>query len=287
MINFRRLNDEDLPQLFGTTVEAFSDYLVPYHPTFDGLQRKFIIENVKLELSVGAFDAAKMVGFTINGVGDWNGKITCYDAGTGVVPLRRKQGIADGMFDFLLPFLRENRIEQYLLEVIEENTPAVKLYQSLGFEIVRRFYVFKRDERIFVAENQSTNVEIKPIESPDWNALESIGDYQPSWQNSIDSMRRGFADERVSRICLGAYSDGKLIGYGIVFHTSGNVSQIAVAEKHRRRGIGRALLNALQSHIEKPLFVSNVDERAVEMRAFLIANGFSLLTTQYEMLLKL
>jgi len=287
MIVYRVLTDADFPRLYHATLAAFSGYAVPYQPTQDALRRMFLINGVDLALSVGAFDGGEMVGFTINGVGDWDGKPTVYDSGTGIVPEYRGQKISPKMFDFILPVLRENKIKQYLLEVVTENEPALRLYQNLDFEITRRFSVFKRTEAVFVAANPTEDIEIKEIETLDWQLLESFWTYHPSWQNSTDSIKRSFSDKAIIKTFLGLYLRETLVGYAVVFHNSGNIPQIAVAEEHRGKNFGCALLNALQKRTEKPLFVTNVDARAEKTAAFFRASGFSLLTTQYEMLLKL
>ena len=287
MIVYRVLTDEDFPELYHTVLAAFSDYVVPYQPTRDVLRRMYLINGVEMALSVGAFDGGKMVGFTVNGIGDWNGRRTAYDSGTGVVPEYRRRKISCEMFDFILPVLRENNVGQYLLEVITENEPAVRLYQSLDFEITRRFSVLKRKETVFIAENRSETVEIKELETLDWQLLESFWTFHPSWQNSIDAIKRSFSDEEIIKIFLGLYLRETLVGYAVVFCNSGNIPQIAVAAEHRGKNFGRALLNALQKRCEKPLIVTNVDQQAKEATDFFEANGFSLFTTQYEMLLEL
>jgi ribosomal protein S18 acetylase RimI-like enzyme len=288
MITLRALTDEDFPQLYRTSLESFADYYVPYQPTADAFRRMLLINGVNLEMSVGAFDGEKMVGFTINAVGDWNGKRTIYDSGTGTIPAYRRRGISRKMFDFILPTLKENEIEQYLLEVITENEPALRLYEELGFEISRRLLVFKRKEaQPILPVSAKENIEIKQIEKIDLKSFESFWTYFPSWQNSTAAISRILPEKSLIKTFLGLYLDNKLIGYAVVFHNSGNIPQIAIAEEHRRKGFGRALLNELQKCTETPLFVSNVDAKATDAAAFFEANNFSLLTTQEEMLLKL
>lgn len=290
MISFRSLSEEDFGQLYKTLLEAFSDYIVPMQPEIDALRRLYLMEGVALDYSFGVFDDDKMIGFTVNGIGDWQGKLTAYDAGTGIIPAYRRKGISRRMFEYILPVLRARQIEQYLLEVIVENKPAFELYKSLGFQIKREFAVFKRD-KIFISEDPrqqyQPNIEIKEIENPDWNFLQSLWTYHPSWQNSIDSMKRSAADTAINKKVLGVFLDNKIIGYGIVFPKSGNVPQFVIAENHRRKNLGSLLLNALQKQAKAELKVNNIDQKAHDITAFLRTNGFSLLTRQYEMLLKL
>ena len=72
-------------------------------------------------------------------------KRTIYDVATGVIPSHRKQGIAKGIFQLTLPALRATKARQYILEAIEINQAAVVTYRSIGFEISRRFEVFRRE----------------------------------------------------------------------------------------------------------------------------------------------
>lgn len=288
MISFRALSEEDFYRLYQTLVEAFSDYIVPMQPEFETLKRSFLIEGVELDCSFGAFDSDKMVGFTANGIGQWKGKTTAYDAGTGVIPAYRRRGISRRMFEYIFPVLRARRIEQYLLEVIVENTPALALYKNLGFQIEREFSVFRREKILFSETSSSRqNIEIKEIENPDWNFLQSFWSYRPSWQNSVDALKRISANAAIKKKVLGVFFEDELVGYGIVFLNSGNIPQIAIAENFRRKGFGNALLKALQRQTDTPLKAYNIDEKAADVASFLRANGFSLLTRQYEMLLKL
>lgn len=290
MISFRSLTEEDFSRLHQTLLEAFSDYIVPMQPEIGALKRLYQMEGVALDHSFGAFDGDKMVGFTVNGIGDWRGKLTAYDAGTGVIPAYRRKGISRRMFEYILPFLRERQIRQYLLEVIVENKPALELYKSLDFQIEREFAIFGRGKDFIFEDSHQPNrqnIEIIEIENPDWNRLQSFWTHQPSWQNSIDSMKRGAAEPTINKKILGVFLDNRMIGYGIVFPKSGNVPQFVIAEEYRRKGFGSALLDALQREAKAALKVNNVDEKARDAMAFLGANGFSLLTRQYEMLLKL
>lgn len=290
MILFRPLSEKDFGQLHQTLLVAFSDYVVPMQPEIGALQRLYQMEGVRLEYSFGAFVEDKMIGFTVNGIGEWQGKPTAYDAGTGVIPAYRRRGVSRQMFEKILPFLCERNVEQYLLEVIVENTAAFNFYKSLGFQVERELAVFKQDKVLIVEEaNQShrENTEIREVRNPDWSLLQSFWTHQPSWQNSVDSMKRSTAEAEINKKVLGVFLENELIGYGIVFPKSGNVPQFAIAENHRRKGFGEALLNALRNQAKSDLKVHNVDEKARDVTAFLEAKGFSLLTRQYEMLLKL
>ena len=50
-----------------------------------------------------------------------------------VNPLLRRQGIGTQLIKFIL---NQQKVDEYVLEVLSENIPAINLYQKLGFEMI-------------------------------------------------------------------------------------------------------------------------------------------------------
>ena len=75
--------------------EAFSDYEVPMNLSLEIFERKLKRNGFKPEVSAGAFEDDRFVGFVLNGVREWAGEKTIYDTGTGVVPEFRGAGKAN------------------------------------------------------------------------------------------------------------------------------------------------------------------------------------------------
>jgi ribosomal protein S18 acetylase RimI-like enzyme len=120
MVTFRTLTGDDFDAVVAAFNEAFSDYAVRFSMT---------------ALQLREIDGDRLVGFTLNG---FDGE-TAYDSGTGVIPSHRRQGLASGMMEYILPVLCDAGARQYLLEVIESNSRAIALYESLGFKTTREF----------------------------------------------------------------------------------------------------------------------------------------------------
>ena len=139
MYVYKPLTNMSYKQLHATFKKAFSDYVVPFQLSAEELS--FMIERRGYcsDISFGAFYDGELVGFTLNGVGDWNGKLTAYDIGTGVILDHRKKGLAKNIFLKSIPVFKKHDIDQYLLEVIDTNTPAVDLYKKMGFKETRKF----------------------------------------------------------------------------------------------------------------------------------------------------
>ncbi len=273
MISYRLLSASDLIPLYHCFLDAFSDYQVDMQMSQPQFEQRLARDGVQLDLSAGAFDGARMIAFYMNGVGAWRGTQTVYDAGTGVVPSHRRQGIAKELFDFMVPRLKEAGIVQYLLEVLTSNHSAVALYRKLGFVEVRSLAVLRAQES---GRGSTAEISVRRME-PRWELFESFWDGYPSWQNSIDAVER----LAVERVVIGAFAADECVGYGVVFRSTGNLMQLAVAPAFRRRGIGSRILSALTE--SESLKVNNIDERLTGTLAFFEANGFQVVLKQFEM----
>lgn len=277
---YRFLRKEDFTAIHKTFLEAYSDYVVKFQLTEVQLENHIAQNAVEFEKSVGAFADGEMIGVTLNGFGVWNGKKTIYDAGTGVVPNYRRKGAGRAMFDFMMPKFKENGIDQILLEVISHNEKAAQLYRSLGFEETRRLVFFEQNGAIKAEKH--AGFEIREIEKPDWNLLESFCDAHPSWQNSAASIKRTISRKNI----VGAYLEKRLIGFGIVFSRSGTIAQLAVDRAFRGRGIALNILAEIRKRVDEKtkLRFSNVDENLHGLGRFMKKCGFKEFLSQIEMI---
>jgi ribosomal protein S18 acetylase RimI-like enzyme len=282
LISCKFLNENYFAELQQTFVEAFSDYTVPFEHKPEQFRWHLSGNAVDIELSVGCFYEDKMTGFTLNGFGEWNGRATAYDAGTGVIPAFRRRGMGRAMFEFMLPVLRERGIEQMLLEVLTTNEKAVNLYRGLEFEETRNLLILKAEQPLKFNYPPQASAEIREISRPDWNLLRTFWDAPPSWQNSPEAVER---TREVKKI-LGAFIDNKCAGYVIFSGDSGKLTQLAVAKENRNRGVGSLLLTRMQSHTNEknPLQVINLDESLADASQFLQNRGFGKTLSQYEMI---
>ena len=277
------LNESYFQELHKTFLAAFSDYSVPFEHTEEQFRRHLLGNAVDLNLSVGCFLGEKMVGFTFNGFGQWNGRSTAYDSGTGTLPEFRRRGAGRAMFEFMMPILQGRGVEQILLEVITDNEKAVNLYRALGFEEIRKLLVLKAEKpRLKFEHELPRDVNIREIVQPDWDLLRSFWDGPPSWQNSPAAIER---TREVKKI-VGAFSADRCIGYVIFSGDSGKIAQLAVAKENRNRGTGTLLLSELQKNTNEKnsLQVINLDDSLTGAVRFFQNRGFIESLSQYEMI---
>lgn len=111
--------------------------------------------------------------------------------------------------------------------------------------------------------------------------IDNFIDFQPSWQNTIDSMERGGDDVT----CLAAMSYGKPVGVAAVNARQGDLMMFAVDDVCRRRGVGSHLLKAaIGCATSGYLKILNVDSRCGSMLGLLNACNIPETVRQYEMI---
>lgn len=281
MFSYKILNETSIEMLHETFVDAFSDYQVKIDLPiwkFEGMLKR---RGYVAEISMGAFVNEKLVGFVLNGLRMWNGKLTIYDVGTGVIGEYRRQGVTNNILSNIKNIIKEKGVEQYLLEVIKANESAVKLYKNQGFEIERELECFQLDKTQY---NSITNHNIGQVNNLDLKELKCFWDFSPSWQNSIDSINA--SSEEFSYLV--ARIDNTIVGYGIIDKKSGDIPQIAVDKNFRGKGIGRSIMTDLIKNTESSkISVINVDGKDQGLQNLLLKLGFKNIVSQYEMILKI
>ncbi|AUM94854.1 MULTISPECIES: GNAT family N-acetyltransferase [Clostridium] len=284
MFSYDTLENISIETLHRTFLNAFSDYQVKMDLPILKFQYMLQRRGYVAKASIGAFNDETSVGFVLNGVRNWDGKLTAYDTGTGVIETYRKQGITSNMLLNVRQLFKEMGVEQYLLEVIQSNTSALQLYKKQGFKILRELECFHLDKNKYNPITTYKVEHVNMINSNEWRELTEFWDFVPSWQNSIDSIN-AVSDAFIYSIVR---LDDNIVGYGVIDKKTGDIPQIAVNKNYRCKGIARSIFADLIKNTESyNINVINVDGESRSMKDFLLKLGFECGVSQYEMILKL
>ncbi len=275
--SIEHITSEDLYTAFN---QAFKDYSHSWtEQQFNNmLQRRGFVK----ELSFGAFDNDKLVSFILNGIGTFNNKQTVYDTGTGTIKDYRGQGLIKEIFNASLPALKSARCEQYLLEVLSDNEKAISIYVDLGFKVNRTFNYFVKEvnEIKNTASKDLQDYEFKEIELVP-EIMSAMQDFDPSWQNNFSAILKNTSHFKI----IGAFKNNKLLAYGIIEPTTGDIPQLAVDKKYRRKGIGSYLLNELiKYNTAKMLRLINIENNTESVSQFLKSKNLEVSGSQFEMI---
>ncbi len=281
MYRLDSLKDIPFDDLFKSFKNAFSDYEMQLEK--DELERMLVRRGFVPELSFGAFDRDKLVAFTFNGIGNFNGVRTTYDTGTGTMKEYRKKGLATKIFEYSIPFLKAAGVKQYLLEVLQHNTKAVSIYKKLGFEVTREFNYYVQDNQDFKVKFNDS-IKIKSIEPDKLEDYKSFFDFSPSWQNSFESVKRNIKEFKA----IAAFLDNKVAGFCVMEPKSGDITLIAVDKDKRRKGIGTNLLAEIMKINQfNKIKCINTDTRYIAISKFMESNSIELSGKQFEMIKQL
>lgn len=281
-MEIKSLTTTDFDTIFEAFQQAFADYELQQDK--EQLRNMLKRRGFTPELSFAAFEGKEIVAFTFNGIGSFDGIPTAYDTGTGTLKEYRGRGLATQIFEYSIPHLKDKGIKQYLLEVLQHNSKAVSVYRKLGFEVTREFNYFNQKNEEITIGSVNTTFQIKPINIENFPEIPAFWDFYPSWQNSFESVQRsldGF-------VCLGAFSDEKLIGYCVFELASGDITQIAVDKEYRRKGIASMLLKEITKlNKYNSIKVINTDILCNSITTFLQSKNIAQKGTQFEMIKKL
>lgn len=192
MYEIKKLEGTAFSQITECINEAFSDYCVPFHVSEKELSERFERENVRYDLSYGAFCQEKLVAVLLNAIGCYQGEMIAFDAVTGVIPGHRRKGVYTQMLRYCREDFKREKIGRYVLEVIQTNDSAVETYQKMGLHIAKEYACFQGR-----ADSRSKELEygndipagLFPLES-----LEKLYLFAPSFENRTEMIKK-FADQ--------------------------------------------------------------------------------------------
>jgi len=279
-----------IKNLFGTPVEkiheaftdAFSEYEVKLDMPLEKLSEMMKTRDLNPDYSVGCFDGDLLVGFILTGYREINGQKVCYDGGTGVIKTYQRKGIGEMLLKELLLILREKQVVRFVLEVLENNTPAINLYEKHSFEKNRKLECFEMEKtELRSVPDRGFGITVTNpailIQNEEKYRL-----YSPTWQNEIQSV----LNVSENYTCISLSCTSKILGYGFIHKTKGDIPQIGILEEWKQWGLEAHLIAELAKHTEsEKMLVLNV-EADNYLGETLRKLGFRNSVNQWEMVLE-
>lgn len=281
-MEIRPLNTITIDELYTAWQDAFGKYILQINKA--ELAQMLHRRSYNAALSFGYFDDDRLVSFILNGIGDFKGQKTAYDTGTGTVESHRKKGLASALFTAAVSHLEQVGVKQYLLEVLQDNSGAVSIYKKLGFNVAREFTYYIINDKPTITANLTGNYALKELPLNSILEFTNGYDFEPSWQNNTAALLKAPKDF----VCIGAYSNNALIGYGIIEPNKGDLPQLAVSKNYRRQGIGTAIFSELIKHTsQKAIKLINIAATCQSVKHFLAYHHIEISGKQYEMVKQL
>lgn len=282
-LEIRLLEGISLKEVYEAFMESFSDYEVPMQMSIGQFQEMVVTRDIDFNYSVGCFNGEKLIGFIICGYREVEGRKYCYDGGTGVIPDFRRKGIADKLFTYLVDLLKQKSVEIFLLEVLENNIPAIELYLKNGFIIQRRLECFqiKKNE---IVDYYSKDYVVK-FDKAEYFGLDDTSFYPSlaSWQNERLSILNNIDNYEYCSLCF----NQQIVAFGLIYKKRGDIPQLRILRGWENKQLEMFLISELKNRTESEVikFVT-LDENS-RLIDILSTTGFSNFVNLYEMTLRL
>lgn len=225
---------------------SFEGYLVPIKMTAQAYERRFRGEDLdpfasRIYYAEGSGAPLGLVLVTRRG---WTSRI----AAMGLAPEARGQGLGRRLLSEAVEEARERGDRAVLLEVIEQNTPAVRLYTSFGFQAVRRLYGYRKERR----ERQEDQEDIAPPDASDvLSEIDPLDFSRIAAREGDPSLPWMLASETLSAAAHPARAfnlEGR--AFALISDPGAEIlalSALVVLRADRRQGFGSRLVRALEA----------------------------------------
>jgi ribosomal protein S18 acetylase RimI-like enzyme len=138
---------------------GFEGYLVPIQINDFALQTMLRRDGIDLAESRVLLKDDEPVGVALIARRGWSSRL----AAMGVVTDARNSGAGSWMVEKLIAEARVRGEKEMFLEVIEQNAPAVHLYQKIGFETVRRLLGYKIENPQAASDDLLEEIDIREM----------------------------------------------------------------------------------------------------------------------------
>ena len=133
-ITFASIADHGLAASAEVLTSGFKGYFVPIVFTSSSLLGMVRCDSVDATLSCVALADGEPVGAALVARRGWTARV----AAMGIVAAARRRGVARAIMGHVLGAAKARGDRAVELEVIDQNTPAIALYEDLGFKPLRR-----------------------------------------------------------------------------------------------------------------------------------------------------
>ncbi|MDO9376612.1 MAG: GNAT family N-acetyltransferase [Bacteroidota bacterium] len=255
---------------------SFRQYYVPLQFTKEQFAEKITTEAIDLKLSFGIFDEDLLVGFILHGIDSVGNQKVAYNAGTGILPDYRGHKLSYLLYEYSIGQLKKAGVTKTILEVVEQNMPAIKSYVRMGFSVTRKLNSYQGRPIL----NEVPSIEIETLPAPDWALIKRSCEWNPSWQYNTNCIKRAQSNYKLQV----ARCDQQPVAYCISNLETGRIAHFGCCDIEYKEKYLSALFNEVNGvngdHLTS---VINVDTNALYANTFLLSIGLRRLFTACEM----
>lgn len=236
-------------------------------------ERRFRPEGLDSLASLIVRDGDQTAGVCLIARQGWTSRV----AAMAIAPPFRSQGVGKRMMTQVIDEARERGDIRMVLEVIEQNPPAIGLYEHVGFSKVQRLIGYRK----IASGGSDQNLErIDPSEVVRRQVLEGESDLPWDYKPETLALKintTGWSLENQAFALVSEVPGDRVVLWSIFAN-----------RKTRGLGLGSRLLEGLNHHYQGKTFVMPIAAPETLAKEFMTKNGFEIPEiTQFEMAITL
>ncbi len=234
ILEYTTVADFGLDRAAEVLTRGFSDYFVKIPFTSSGLLQAARVDGIDLASSLVVSRDGAPVGAALVSRRGWTSRL----AGMALVPEARRGGVGRALVTRLLEDARGRGEREMVLEVIEQNEPAVKLYEACGFSKVRRLLGFvAAPSSDLMIEPRLEEVDVRELARR--VAIEGLPDLP--WQLSAETLAHQTPPTAAYQL------DGAWVAVANITASGGGIRALVTERGQQGRGRGAAVLRAVMA----------------------------------------
>jgi ribosomal protein S18 acetylase RimI-like enzyme len=235
-LEFASLAHFGLDRAAEVMARGFEDYFIKLACSGAWLMHMARSDSVDLAASRVIVRDGVAVGAALIARRGWTSRL----AGMTLVPEARRQGIGRATMAHLLADAKARGERAMVLEVIEQNEPALKLYEGCGFRRVRRLVGFSRSMEAVPASGADADLGLEQVDLRLLAATVAVHGLEDlPWQLSSETLAQLTPPTIAYRL------DGAWIAVANLATAEPVVRALVTERAERRRGRATALLRAV------------------------------------------
>lgn len=251
-MKIKKLSQVTLEEALTAWNKGFEGYIVPIKMDIQAFVNRIASEGLSPEKSIVVFMHGEPCGIILNGFREINGRKIAWNGGTGIAPQYRGKGLSAAMMSEVLSIYKAENVHTAVLEAIEENERAIKLYKKAGYAITDQLlYLNKKLTHKEIGSLTESHLAIKKIYPEQLQSI-SFYDSDAAWQCHWQSAKQGEAAVLMSE-------DGKEEGYILykrVLEAAGRTERIIIYQLNFTDG---SVYEAMTESILGQLFLDQDD----------------------------
>jgi ribosomal protein S18 acetylase RimI-like enzyme len=230
-LSLKPASEFSIPTLADLMTRSFEGYLVPVSITETVLHTMLRRDGVDLTSSRVLMKDDEPVGLALIARRGWTGRL----AAMGITSNARSGGVGSWAMQNLIEEAKARGEKEMLLEVIEQNTAGVKLYEKVGFKKIRRLVGYKLENPQADTAHKLEEIDIRDLA----RQVTYHGMKELPWQLSGTTIMQHTPPSRAFRLndayCLISNPDV----------TDVAIASVLVKARSRGAGLSTVLLRAL------------------------------------------